>query len=76
MIQILLDVAKTRIPTMTDEELAEACGEVMRLQNFEMLNVVNPDDVEELFALIGVEVERRRLVEKPWLRRRTDARTR
>ena len=76
MIQILLAAAKERIPTMTDEELAEACGEVMRLQNFDMLDVVNPDDVEELFALIGVEVERRRLVEKPWLRRRTDARTR
>jgi hypothetical protein len=76
MIEILLSAAKQRIPSMSDEELAQACAEVMRLQNFEMLTVANPDDVAELFALIGVEVERRRLVEKPWLRRRTDARTR
>jgi hypothetical protein len=74
MIEIRLDMAKTRIPTMTDQELAEACSEVLRLQNFEMLNVINPDDLEELFALIGMEVKARALVEnKGWLlRRRTD----
>jgi uncharacterized protein (DUF2384 family) len=73
MIQIILSAAKERIPTMTDGELAAACSEVMRLQNFEMLNVVNPDDVAELFSLLGVEVEKRRLIsDKTWLRRKTD----
>lgn len=73
MIQIMLDAAKLRIPTMTDDDLARACNEVMRLQNFEMLNVINPDDVAELFALLGVEVEKRKLVsDKSWLRRRSD----
>lgn len=66
-------MAKTRIPTMSDHELADACVEVVRLQNFSMLDVANPDDVGELFALLGVEVEKRRLVsDKTWLRRKTD----
>jgi len=61
MIQILLDAAKQRIPTMTDSELAQACGEVQRLSDFDMLNVVNGDDVNELFILLGLEVEKRKL---------------
>ena len=61
MIQIMLDMAKTRIPTMTDGELAAACGEVQRLSDFDMLNVANGDDVNELFILLGLEVEKRKL---------------
>ena len=73
VIQIILSAAKERIPTMTDGELTVACSEVMRLQNFNMVDVVNPDDVAELFSLLGVEVEKRRLVsDKTWLRRKTD----
>jgi hypothetical protein len=75
VIEILLAGAKERIPTMTDSELAEACREVMRLQNFEMLEVVNPDDVAELFALIGFEVNERKLIsDKSWMLHRTDRR--
>lgn len=76
MIQIILSAAKERIPTMTDGELAAACSEVMRLKNFEMLNVINPDDVEELFALLGMEVEKRKLLARPGgpMRRKTDFR--
>jgi hypothetical protein len=61
MIQIILSVAKQRIPTMSDSELAQACGEVQRLSDFDMLNVVNGDDVNELFELLGMEVEKRTL---------------
>lgn len=50
---------------MSDHELADACAEVMRLQNFEMLDVVNPDDVAELFGMLGVEVEKRKLHQRP-----------
>ena len=58
-------MAKTRIPTMSDHELADACVEVVRLQNFSMLDVANPDDVGELFALLGMEVEKRKLHQRP-----------
>ena len=78
MIEIILSAAKERIPTMSDSELAAACSEVMRLRDFSMLDVVNPDDVEELFALLGVEVERRKLLDQQvaiaMQRRKTDVR--